>query len=361
MRILDNPRRGPNPPCPPPSGAREFHRALSGYRPTPLVDVPDLAAQVGVARLLVKDESERLGLPAFKILGASWAVYRTVLDALDGDARGATPTLDELAEQVRDRGIVLTTATDGNHGRAVAHMARRLGLDARIFVPAGTSPARIRTILDEGARCEVVDGSYDDAVEVAARSGGLVVSDTSWPGYERTPTYVVEGYATIFEEIAETGVEPDALVVPIGVGALGAAAAQWYRCRASAVRLVGVEPDGAHCVLASAEAGEPVTVPGPHTSIMVGLNCGRPSMIAWPWVASGFDVFTAIDDEHAVAAVRALASAGIESGETGAAAVAALLAFGPDALGVERDATVVALSTEGATDPALRARILAEG
>ena len=237
-------------------------------------------------------------------------------------------------------------------------MARRLGVDARIFVPAGTSAARIEAILAEGARCEVVGGTYDEAVDVAARSGGLVVSDTSWPGYERIPAYVIEGYATIFDEIAEAGVEPDALIVPIGVGALAAAAVQWFRCRGSAVRLVGVEPAGAACLLVSIESGAPVTVEGPHTSIMVGLNCGRPSTIVWPWVERGFDVFTAIDDVHAEVGVRALAAEGVVSGETGAAAVGALLAFGGAALGLDERSTVVALSTEGATDAAQYARIL---
>jgi diaminopropionate ammonia-lyase len=248
--------------------------------------------------------------------------------------------------------VTLTTATDGNHGRAVALMARRLGIPARIFVPAGTSESRIDAILGEGAACEVVDGTYDDAVATAAATGDLVVSDTSWPGYETIPAWVIEGYATIFEEIdaQSDGVVPDLVLVPIGVGALAAATTQWYRCRDLPVRLVGVEPESADCMLASVAAGRIVEVPGPHRSIMAGLNCGWPSPIAWPWVSNGFDGFLAIDDGDARAGMRALAAEGIVSGETGASGAGALLAA-RDALDLTPDTTVLLLSTEGATDP----------
>ena len=345
----------PRPACPdaPPLAVADFHRALPGYAPTPLRDAPGLARAAGVARVAVKDESERLGLPAFKILGASWATYRVLLDRL-GLPLG-TPL-----ERLAGAPFTLTTATDGNHGRAVAAMARRLGMGARIFVPAGTAEARIEAIRSEGATCEVVDGTYEDAVAVAAATGDLVVSDTSWPGYETVPAWVIEGYATILDEVAAVpDVAVDVVVVPLGVGALGAAVAQWHRCRGLATRLVGVEPEGSDCVMASVAAGELVEVPGPHRSIMAGLNCGRPSAVALPWVASSFDGFLALDDEAARAGMRALAAEGIVAGETGAAGAGALLAVAAgddadarEALGVTADSTVLLLCTEGATDPA---------
>ncbi|HEV7127794.1 MAG TPA: pyridoxal-phosphate dependent enzyme, partial [Ktedonobacterales bacterium] len=178
-----------------------FHRRLAGYAPTPLVDAPTLAARLGIARLWIKDESSRLGLPAFKLLGASWATYRALMARLDA-APAPWATQDELCERVRPLlPLTLTTATDGNHGRAVAHMAALLGLDAQIFVPAGTAAARIAAIQSEGATVTVVDGTYDDAVAQAARQASercLVISDTSWPGYEAVPHWVIEGYSTIF-------------------------------------------------------------------------------------------------------------------------------------------------------------------
>lgn len=336
---------------------RAFHRLLPGYETTPLREAPSLAARAGVGRVLVKDESDRLGLPAFKILGASWATYRALLEHV---GRPIGTPLDDLA----GLDVTLTTATDGNHGRAVAHMAAHLGLACRILVPAGTSRARIDAIRAEGATCDVVDGTYDDAVAAAATSDDLVVSDTSWPGYHDVPGWVIDGYATIFDEIEEQVAEqgralPDLVVVPLGVGALGAAVARWFRSRRLDTRLVGVEPDDAACLMASVAAGAPVEVPGPHRSIMAGLNCGRPSEVAWPWVFGAFDGYLAIDDDAAREGMRALAADGIVSGETGAAGAGALLAVaeggGDDgaaaALGAGPDSTVLLLSTEGATDP----------
>ena len=353
-----------------------FHRRLPGYAPTPLVEAPGIAAALGVGRLWVKAESRRLGLPAFKILGASWATYRALAQRMGG-ALEPWETLPELVERLAPlRPMTLTTATDGNHGRAVAHMAALLGLQARIFVPAGTAAARIEGIESEGATAIVVDGTYDDAVERSAAEAGdrcIVISDTSWPGYEDVPRWVIEGYATIFAEIddalaarGERG--PDLVAVQIGVGALAAAAVGHYRRPglAPAPRLVGVEPTRAACVLASMAAGRVVTIPGPHDSIMAGLNCGTPSLVAWPALSRGIDVFAAIDDEWAPRAMRDLAAAGVVAGETGGAGVAGLTALltGPEAgavrelLGMTTTTRALVICTEGATDPSAYRRIV---
>src|ERR687897_492475 len=211
-----------------------FHRRLPGYAPTPLRDLPELAERLGVGRLLVKDESSRMGLPAFKILGASWATYRVLCDRLGDEP--AWDTLDDLAAVVADRlgPLHLVAATDGNHGRAVARMARLLRLSATILVPDGTAGARIDGIASEGADVVVVPGTYDDAVAesaaLASAERDVVISDTSWPGYEDTPRRVIEGYSTIFAEVgAQLDRPPDLAMVPLGVGALGASAAACLR------------------------------------------------------------------------------------------------------------------------------------
>ena len=214
---------------------------------------------------------------------------------------------------------------------APSRMSRRcFGFDAQIYVPAGTAQARIDGIASEGAQVEIVAGTYDDAVARAAQDAGercLVISDTSWPGYEEIPRWVMEGYSTIMgeidDELARRGEkQPDLLAVQFGVGALAAAVVRHYRERAPNDRpkILSVEPLHAACMLASMEAGEVVTVPGPHDSIMAGLNCGRPSLIAWPIVSRGIDAFIAIPDERAREAMRALAAAGIVAGETGGSA-----------------------------------------
>jgi diaminopropionate ammonia-lyase len=349
---------------PPPRAAFEYHLKLPGYAPTELHDAFGLAGETGVARLWVKDESSRLGLPSFKILGASWGVYRALERHVGGFEAWAN--FDELKAQIeRVRPLALAAATDGNHGRAVARMARLFGFDARIFVPAGTAAARIDAIEGEGASCTVIDGTYDDAVARSAEEASarcLVISDTSWPGYEDVPRWVIDGYSTIFREIEDElnarGEEPvDFVVVQLGVGALGAAAVRHYRGAASPdVTMLGVEPERAACVLRSMEAGELTTIPGPHDSIMAGLNCGTPSIVAWPWVRSGFDAFVAIGDDRAREGMRSLDRAGVVAGETGAAGIGGLtdvLADG-DArtrLGLGPTSRVLVLCTEGATDP----------
>lgn len=373
-RYLVNGRRAPLPPgdgAGPLSRPIDLHRRLPGYAPTPLRPLDDLARELGIGRLWLKDESSRLGLPAFKMLGASWATYRTLVERLGHEPDWAT--VDELAAALAPlRPLRLCTATDGNHGRAVARTARMLGLAAAVFVPAGTAAARIDAIRDEGATVEVVDGTYDDAVAHAAEVAAadpeqrtLVVSDTSWPGYETVPRWVIDGYTTIFDEIDEAlagDAAPDLVVIQIGVGALAAAAAEHERDRPT--RLLGVEPLHADCMLASVAAGGPTVVPGPHDSIMAGLNCGAPSLLALPLVAARFDAFVAVADEAARRAMRDLDRAGVEAGETGAAGLAGLreALTGPAevraALGLGPDATVLLINTEGATDPVAYERIV---
>jgi len=365
--VLVNSRARPHLDGAPTRAALAFHRRLPGYAPTPLLDVPELADALGVGAVLVKDESSRLGLPAFKIAGASWAVYRA-LEAHRG-AFAPWTRMEELAAQLAGSELVLVAATDGNHGRAVARMAKLLGLAARIFVPDDMVRARREAIAGEGAEVVVVEGSYDDAVRRSAREADrrhVVVSDTSWPGYEAIPAAVVDGYSTLLWEIddalAARG-EPglDIVLVQVGVGAFAAAVTRHYRRPrlAAPPRIVAVEPTGAACLLASMRAGRLVTLPHPPHSIMSGLNCGTPSMIAWPVLRSGVDVFCAIDDEAAREGMRALARVGIEAGEcSGADVGAALELLGPGAdpalrerLGAGPDARVLLFLTEGVTDP----------
>jgi diaminopropionate ammonia-lyase len=360
----------------PPRAPLGLHRRLPGYAATPLADAPALAMANGVERVWVKDESSRLGLPAFKMLGASWAAYRALAARLGRDPEPWV-SLDELRQTLAPlRPLTLATATDGNHGRAVARMAALLGLDADVYVPKGTATARIAAIEAEGARVTVVDGDYDRAVASAAATAEdrcLAIQDVGWPGYEQVPAWVVEGYATIFWEVdaqlAARGEEaPDVVVVPVGVGGLAAAAVRHWHRRGlwRPPRLLGVEPLAAACVLRSLQVGRMVTVPGPHDSIMAGLNCGTPSLVAWPLLRSGLDAVVAVADERARQAMRDLAAAGIVAGETGAASLAGLAeATGGraasrlrDALGLGAGTRVLLVCTEGATDPEAYHRIV---
>jgi diaminopropionate ammonia-lyase len=344
------------------------HASLPGYAPTELRSCPALADALGVGAVLVKNESERLGLPSFKILGASWATLTTVQRAW-GKSAAMTLTVEDVRQSIGSRkGRGLVAATDGNHGRGVARMASLLDMDATILVPAGTAASRLEAIASEGAEVRVVEGTYDDAIAESARLADddhLVVSDTSWEGYESTPRAVVEGYSTLFFEIddaiAEQGLpRPQVVALQAGVGAFAAAGLRHYRGAASTapVRTVVVEPVSANCLMASARSGELTLVPGPHESTMAGLNCGLPSELVWPIVAAGTDVFVGIDDRYAEQSMRLLADEGVVAGESGAAGLGGLLAIahsGSDddrrAAGLGAKACVLVVNTEGATDP----------
>jgi diaminopropionate ammonia-lyase len=321
--------------------------------PTPLVRLPALARDLDLGAVWVKDETLRFGLPAFKSLGVEFAV-----DALQ--ARGA------LADDT-----VLVCASAGNHGRAVARAARVAGRGARIFLDEEVSPARVDAIASEGAEIVRVTGTYDDAVRAAAddatREGGFVVSDTSYDGYEDVPRDIMLGYTRVMDEAqAAWGADgpPDVLVVQAGVGGLLAAIASWsaWRFGDARPRLVAVEPERAACVQASARAGRPTRAEGPLTTIMAGLRCGEVSPLAFAAFHPLVDAYIAIGDEWCRRAMQRLANPlggdpAMAVGTSGAAGIGALLAAAtPDLrahLGLERPARVMAIATEGVTEPEL--------
>lgn len=346
--------------------SRAFHESLPGYDVSPLRPAPSAARALGVRSVHVKDESNRLGTPSFKILGASWATFRVLLAHLGLD-RSEVQTLDALKDALacQHETFSLAAATDGNHGRAVAIIGRMLGLSVKIFVPSDMVQARIEAIKSEGAVVSVIDGGYDDAIAASAAvadDNTLVVSDTSWEGYTEPPSWVIDGYSTMINEVLEAlsqdeAPTPTVVAAQIGVGAFAAAVARGFANVDCAV--VGVEPTRAECVTASIEAGEILTIPGPQTSIMAGLNCGTPSVIAWNDVSGGYDTFVTVTDDDARHAMRLLAVDGIVSGESGAAGLAGLLAHSA-ALELNENDTVLLFSTEGATDKAAYDEIIAE-
>ena len=314
-----------------------FHAGLPGYAPTPLVELPSLADELGVGRVLVKDESARLGLPAFKVLGVSWAVQRMLETEIPA---------------------ALVTASDGNHGRALAQVARQRGVPARVYLPDGVHPAARAAIQSEGGTVVDVPGSYDTAVAAAAADadagGGALIQDTAWAGYEQIPGWIVEGYLTLFAEIDDQlTTESDLVIVPAGVGSLAQAAVTYYRRAGltAAPALLTVEPDSAACVLDSLADGEPRTV-ATATTIMVGLNCGTVSHVAWPLLRAGLDAACSVSDQAAGSAAADLARLGVAAGPCGGAALAAareVLADSrrADRLGITGHSTVVLLCTEG--------------
>jgi diaminopropionate ammonia-lyase len=357
------------PPSPRPSQAlpaselrpRDLHRTIPGYEVTPLRRLRGLAERLGVGDVWVKDESWRLDLPSFKILGGSWAIHRLLLGRVGRPVAGAGFT--ELRSAAAELGpLTLTTATDGNHGRGVARTARLLGLAAVVYVPAGTARSRIEAIEGEGAEVVVHAGNYDAAVARAAADAAthdrVLVADVAVGDDVTVPTWVMDGYDTIFDEADEQLPAPATVVfLQAGVGALTASGIRHHlrARRDDRPRFATVEPLSAACLLASAEAQRLLTIDAGQESIMAGLNCGTPSSVAWPTIVANVDAYLAVPDERARGAMRLLADAGIVSGESGAAGLAGLLEAAErdelrTVLGLDASANVLLLNTEGATD-----------
>ena len=363
-----------------PQSASEVERMLRHrqvHAPTPLVGLAGLACEFGIGSLHVKDEGQRLGLGSFKALGGSYAVACLVLEDAARQLGRPLSIADIALADVREAAGKLTVAcaTDGNHGRSVAQGAQMVGAKAAIFVHEGVSDGRIEAIARYGARMIRVAGTYDDSVaeasRVAAAEGWMIVSDTSWPGYERVPGLVMQGYtAMVAEALRELSVPPTHLFLQAGVGGFAAAVAAHLTVAlgASRPKIVVVEPERAACLFASARAGRVVKVEHGEATVMAMLECYQPSLIAWRILARIADAFMTLPEDAAVDAMRQLANplAGdraIVAGESGGAGLAGLKLAASDgsirsAIGLGPESRVLVFNTEGATDPALYERLV---
>ena len=352
---------------------RRFHETLPGFRVTPLVRLRGLSHRLGLADLRVKDEAGRLNLNAFKILGASYAAAVVLTEMLEL-SKGA-PSLEALTAQGSAlNAFTLITATDGNHGRAVAWVARAVGCRARIYIPGQTSDARSNAITGLGAEVIRVDGNYDDAVLRAATSaseaGGILIQDTAWEGYERIPKLIMQGYMTLLSEIRDQwpGEGPTHVFAQAGVGSLAASLSLLLRqgLFERRPRLIIVETDQAACFYQGVNGGSdsPERIEGALDSIMAGLACGEANPIAWDILRSGGDGFVCCSDRVAISGMRLLGrpldgDSSIVSGESGAVTAGLLnqLMLNPlfekerKDLALDQDARVLLISTEGETDP----------
>lgn len=346
--------------------AKEEIASWPGYAPTPLVDLPDVAEAARVGSVRYKDEGGRFGLGSFKALGGAYAVMRLLQAELARRGAANAATAAELMEgKFKDatRAITVTCATDGNHGRSVAWGAQRFGAGCVIFVHETVSQGRRDAIARWGAEIRVVPGNYDDAVREAQKqadaNGWFVVSDTSYPGYTEVPRDVMQGYRVMADEAADQiGQGPTHVFIQGGVGGVAAAVSVQMRVRFGAgVKVVLAEPEKAACLLASAEAGQPTTVPGDLDTLMAGLACGEPSLLAWQELERGAFAFMAVADDSAVDCMKALAARKppVVAGESAVAGLAALLLaarepFARSALGLDESSRVLLFGTEGATD-----------
>ena len=354
--LFPNPRAGtPGLVVLPGSGFRRAKATVTAwpdYAPTPLHDLQDIAHAVQVGGVWLKDEASRFGLGSFKALGGAYAV-------------GELLAAEQARAAIAPGAMTVTCATDGNHGRAVAWGARRFGCRCVIFVHATVSQGRVDAIAAHGAEVRRVPGTYDDAVRAAsqeaAAQGWHLVSDTSWPGYTEIPRAIMQGYRLMVDEAVDqlAGAAPTHVFIQGGVGGAAAAVSAHLRARIDpAPAIVVVEPDRAACLLASAELGTLTTVPGDLDTLMAGLACGEPSLLAWQELERGACAFMAVPDAAAIVCMNLLADQGIVAGESAVAGLAGFLLAAADpaaraTLGLGPASRVLLFSTEGATDTAL--------
>jgi diaminopropionate ammonia-lyase len=366
FELLVNPRHGvPGVTILPAAGFRRAKAAITGwpgYAPTPLRALRSIS---DVAEVRIKDESSRFGLGSFKALGGAYAVANLLSAELarQGVVRSAT-SADLVDGRYEDatRAITVTCATDGNHGRSVAWGAQRFRCGCVIFVHETVSQGRVDAIARFGARVVRVPGTYDDAVREADRQARaqtwFVVSDTSYPGYTEVPRDVMQGYRLMADEAADqwTGVPPTHVFMQAGVGGAAAAVSVQMRSRFSpAPLLVVVESECYACLLASANTGVPTPVHGDIGTIMAGLACGEPSLLAWQEIARAAFGFMAIPDDAAIRCLRWLAAEGIAIGESGVAGLAGFLLAAANQAARKRlrlasESRVLLFGTEGITD-----------
>lgn len=377
FELLVNPRHGtPGVTILTAAGFRRAKSAITGwagYAPTPLSDLPRLAAGAGVASLRIKDEGGRFGLGSFKALGGAYAVANLLTAELARRRVDSSADSTGLASgqfSAHTGAITVTCATDGNHGRSVAWGARRFHCGCVVFVHETVSQGRVDAIAGYGAEVVRVPGNYDDAVREADRNatanGWFVISDTSYPGYTEVPRDVMQGYRLMADEAADQweGLPPTHVFIQAGVGGAAAAVSIQMRARfALSPVLVIVEPDHAACLLASARAGTSSVVHGALETIMAGLACGEPSLLAWQELERGASAFMSIPDDAAIDSLRLLAQEGLAIGESGVAGMAGFLLAAADRSAREKllldsGSRVLLFGTEGVTDPAVYAEVL---
>lgn len=359
--------------------AKIFHESFPGYEPTPLVKLDKMADFLGLGSVFIKDESYRMGLKAFKVLGGSYAMARYIAEKTKKDIRELPYQVLVSKELQEECGkVTFYSATDGNHGRGVAWTANKLGQKCVIFMPKGTTQRRLHNILDEGAIATIEEVNYDACVKMASKAAAqepnsVIVQDTAWEGYEKIPTWIMQGYGTMAMEaddqfVSSEGTAPTHIFVQAGVGSLAGAIQGYFTNKypSNPPIVVVVEASEADCIYRGAKAGDGKirVVDTDMPTIMAGLACGEPNIISWDILKNHTNAFLSCPDWVTIKGMRMLAAPingdePVTSGESGAVPFGALAAIMTDeiyapikkTLGLNQDSRVLCFSTEGDTDP----------
>ncbi len=366
--------------------AKKFHESFEVYSQTPLVRLKNLSNQLGVAEILVKDESYRFGLSAFKVLGGSYAIGNLLAKRLGRSIEEVNFEMlrsKEIKEKLGE--ITFVTATDGNHGRGVAWAANQLGQKSVVYMPKGSSEYRLNNIKKEGADATITDMNYDDAVRLATENankyGWEVIQDTAWEGYEDIPKWIMQGYSTLMleavEQMEEIKIEkPTHVFVQAGVGSLAGAVqgflAAYYREDRPTTMVV--EPNKADCIYRSAKNKQRTFVTGDMDTIMAGLACGEPNTIGWEILNDYTDAFISCPEYVTANGMRVLGNPlkgddRVISGESGAVTTGMVYSILTDEklkdlkeqLKIDKNSRILVISTEGDTDPEHYRKIVWDG
>lgn len=351
---------------------KSFHETIDIYKPTPLIKLPNLAKKVGVKSIFVKDESYRFGLNAFKALGGSYAIAKSIHSRLENEEFSYLNLASKRIREILGE-LTFVTATDGNHGRGIAWAAKKFGHKSVVYMPKGSSKERLENICAEGADASITDLNYDDTVRYAEKMskehGWVLVQDTAWNGYTEIPKWIMQGYTTMAIEAYEQlgNIKPTHIFLQAGVGSFASSMlgffANIYNRERPIVTIV--EPSLADCILktAAADDGTLHKVKGEMNTIMAGLACGEPSFIAWDILKDYADYFVSIPDEVAAKGMRILGNPlpgddRVIAGESGAAgfAFAMELLLNPkygilkDKMRIDENSCLLFFNTEGDTD-----------
>jgi len=340
------------------------------YQASDLHLLESMAKEANIAQIYYKDESTRFGLKSFKALGGAYAVTRFLQEHLSL-LNGKEPSMSDLLsghykEQLKD--VVVSCATDGNHGRSVAWGAQMFGCQCIIYIHRDVSVGRQSAMEAYAAKVIRITGNYDESVRQAAvdakKYDRAIISDTSYEGYTKVPANVALGYTVMLSETVTqlNGQIPTHVFIQAGVGGLAAAVCGyfWDLWGDKRPRFVVVEPEAANCLQESAKAGELQVVEGDLDTLMAGLACGEVSHIAWEILDKGADDFITLSEDSVAPCMRALEqhTPSIEAGESAVAGLAACIVGAQNAkwrlaLGLDEHSKVLVLGTEGATDPEL--------
>lgn len=328
---------------------RDIDNVLEYHKTTPSTKLITRVDIKGINKLYIKDESLRLNQKAFKVLGVSYALHK--LEQMNKLKLGDT----------------LATMTDGNHGSALAYLAREKGYNAIIYVPNNMTKERIETIKSYGAKCVVTSGNYDECIyeirDEAKKNGWFLISDTSWEGYTKIPKYIVCGYTKLFHEVYQKTLEnkPTHIFLQVGVGGFASAGIAYALLRMDPIpKIICVEPEDADCLFENMKNPEmegKMLSQGSIDSIMAGLNCGSLSTTVWSLLRDYVSTYITIGDEWAKIAIRDMYhhEKRICAGESGSAGYAGLMVAlkTPEIyehLSLDNSSNVLIVNTEGITD-----------